>query len=379
MAQFNKLVVISRASWTQRNGITYFQDNDGFYIDQIASLFREVSVWSRITPKDQSQKYGYQFRSSNIKLRNIMRGRSESSTLTLGIDSLKAIRELQEADVVFSFVNTIRGCLYAIVAKIYCNTSVVTYNGIEWQKSLEASHAPWLKRKIANFLEQKSMSLAQARLVTGPLLKNQFESMGPTHMVYPVSRLLRIDNPVSESLLSGETVRLICPVHLHKRKRLDVLIQACARLKATGLKFTFDLIGDGPERKKLESLVCELKLNNEINFHGYISDPDHLAVILTDADILVFAGQIEGFPRTIWEAIHFGLYIICAPVAQIDQLFSKDEITVVKENSAECFERAILGAVAHPERTNRAARKATQKMNSLFNHSLREQFRNCVE
>ena len=68
--RYKKLVIISRAGWTTRNGVAYFQDNDGLYIDGVSRFFESVDVISRNLDKAESSsiKYGYQFLNKNIRL-----------------------------------------------------------------------------------------------------------------------------------------------------------------------------------------------------------------------------------------------------------------------------------------------------------------------
>ena len=379
MPKFKKLVVISRSGWTERDGVQYFQDNDGYYIDKLAPLFDQVIVWSRPMLGAKAPAYKYQFTNSNVEVVNIMRGASLGEYPKLIMDSINGLKDLQGADVIYSFVNTIRGCIYTILAANLGNSAVITYNGVEWQKAQKFAGVPYFRRKVTAALEHWSMKAAGVRIVTGPLLRKQFLPLGPTYMVAPVSRLMEKAVNSDHSLLQQDIPQFLCLAHLHHRKFIHTLIEACHITKSRGEKFKFHIVGDGPERSKLEDLTKEYELENDIVFHGYIANPDKLSNILSKVDILLFAGLIEGFPRTVWESIYFGIHVITAPVADIETLFNSEQVTLIPNNTAQEFADAMIEAVRNPGRTNQRARSAKKKLKQLFPYSLTEQFHACIQ
>ena len=67
------------------------------------------------------------------------------------------------------------------------------------------------------------------------------------------------------------------------------------------------IIGDGPDRKKYEELVCKYNLNNRINFLGMKDNPYPYIKI---SDYLILTSDYEGFPVTYLEAIVLNKIII---------------------------------------------------------------------
>jgi N-acetylgalactosamine-N,N'-diacetylbacillosaminyl-diphospho-undecaprenol 4-alpha-N-acetylgalactosaminyltransferase len=67
------------------------------------------------------------------------------------------------------------------------------------------------------------------------------------------------------------------------------------------------IIGDGPTRKKLESLAQKLGLGDDVSFLGWQANP---FALLKQADIFVLSSRFEGFPNVIVEAMACGLPVI---------------------------------------------------------------------
>jgi glycosyltransferase involved in cell wall biosynthesis len=104
---------------------------------------------------------------------------------------------------------------------------------------------------------------------------------------------------------------------LLSRKANDHLIRAAARVKERqGLAFHIVLLGDGPERARLESLVAELDLISSVTFAGF--RPNALAWEAA-MDIVVLASAGEGFPRVILEAM-----LLAKPVIASDVVGSRE-------------------------------------------------------
>lgn len=92
------------------------------------------------------------------------------------------------------------------------------------------------------------------------------------------------------------------------RKRVDMLIRACARLSAENRdRVVLSIIGEGPERPSLESFAADLGVNaifEERLGHSEILDRMRKAAIYAQAS------SLEGHPKTVIEAMACGAAVI---------------------------------------------------------------------
>jgi glycosyltransferase involved in cell wall biosynthesis len=98
---------------------------------------------------------------------------------------------------------------------------------------------------------------------------------------------------------------------LVKVKNIPLQLKALSKLKQSYPKFLLIIVGDGPERKKLEKLVLKLNLKENVVFEGWQRD---VVSYLKSADCLLFSSNYEGYGRTIIEALSFGLPVIATKV-----------------------------------------------------------------
>jgi glycosyltransferase involved in cell wall biosynthesis len=85
-----------------------------------------------------------------------------------------------------------------------------------------------------------------------------------------------------------------------KVKARDEMIKAMKLLKNRGIKENLYLIGDGPERKNLEDLIKELKLEEQVILLGQKKNP---FVWLKHAKIFLHTSYGEGLPNVLIEAM----------------------------------------------------------------------------
>lgn len=90
------------------------------------------------------------------------------------------------------------------------------------------------------------------------------------------------------------------------KKNLDGVIRACQILKQKGLEFRLVTAGDGPDTDKLKHLVKKLDLVDEVEFLGFVSDPEELTALYALADLLVFPSLYDNAPMVLREAAAAG-------------------------------------------------------------------------
>lgn len=92
------------------------------------------------------------------------------------------------------------------------------------------------------------------------------------------------------------------------RKNLGLLCDALFK-SVNHDKIHLHIIGDGPDRKKLESHCYKCGLSDHFHWYGQVPR-ERVYSILNDMHLLAITSLCEGNPTTIWEALSFGIPII---------------------------------------------------------------------
>ena len=112
---------------------------------------------------------------------------------------------------------------------------------------------------------------------------------------------------------------------LSQEKRVEELIHAFASYLKNNVSNPVTellILGDGPERANLESLVVTLGLQSKVIFKGNVENPYQL---IACSKALFLVSKVEGFPNVLVEAITLGV-----PVVSVDILSGPYEIIMNK-------------------------------------------------
>ncbi len=94
---------------------------------------------------------------------------------------------------------------------------------------------------------------------------------------------------------------------LNLQKDHESLIMAASLLNKDYLNWKLWIIGDGPEKKRLQKLINKLRLNNKVKILGWVNN---INKFLKQADIFVLSSKWEGFGYVLIEAMLQSLPII---------------------------------------------------------------------
>jgi glycosyltransferase involved in cell wall biosynthesis len=95
---------------------------------------------------------------------------------------------------------------------------------------------------------------------------------------------------------------VLCVCRFYRRKRVDLLLRAAARLKARIPRLEVRIAGDGPERRPLERLARSLQLGGTVRWLGSL-EPEKLAYEYRRSDVFCLPSVQEGFGIVLLEAM----------------------------------------------------------------------------
>jgi glycosyltransferase involved in cell wall biosynthesis len=127
------------------------------------------------------------------------------------------------------------------------------------------------------------------------------------------------DGPAPGANGSAQRPLVLCVARLSPEKGHAGLLQAFARIVAGGVDAQLELLGDGPDRARIEEQIRVLGLGERVKMRGQVSE-DQVLEALTRATVLVLASFMEGLPVTLMEALALGVPVVAPCVAGIPEL-----------------------------------------------------------
>jgi len=151
---------------------------------------------------------------------------------------------------------------------------------------------------------------------------------------------------------------------LSPEKDLATLLNAVAIVVQEIPEFQLRIVGNGPERQRLEALTDQLQLREHVTFLGERSDvPDQLAL----AGFYVASSLTEGISLTLLEAHAVGLPIVATSVGGNPEIVVENETgRLVPPRQPETLASAIIDMCRRPDRWREMGRRGRQRVEDSF-------------
>jgi glycosyltransferase involved in cell wall biosynthesis len=144
--------------------------------------------------------------------------------------------------------------------------------------------------------------------------------------------------------------RILCAGRLTPQKGVEVIIRAMPQVLRSFPNANLDIVGQGPDRTRLERLAWSLKLATHVRFHGYLPGAarDQLAA---QAWVAVCPSAFEGWGVSCVEAGARGLPVIASNVNGLRDSV-RDGITglLVPHGDPRALADTLVGLLGDPER-----------------------------
>lgn len=123
----------------------------------------------------------------------------------------------------------------------------------------------------------------------------------------------------------NEPIKIITVGRLVEKKGLEYLVYACGLLKERGLRYQCLIIGDGPEKHRIASLIKKHNLQNEIMMKGPIENDKiknyyGVNTIMVMPCVYASDGERDGIPNSLLEAMICGSPVVSTRISGIPEL-----------------------------------------------------------
>jgi len=136
----------------------------------------------------------------------------------------------------------------------------------------------------------------------------------------PKSKIVRIYNPVLTDLykkdvnpvqhdwIKNNDIKVILAVgSLRIQKNFYLLIQSFKLVLSKRNDVRLIILGEGPLRERLQSLIKDLGIENYVDLYGYVSNP---LSFMYHSDVFVLSSDTEALPTVLIEALSVGMKVV---------------------------------------------------------------------
>jgi glycosyltransferase involved in cell wall biosynthesis len=364
-----RLLIISSAVHYKWNGVISSYGPYTREIDVWADLFSEVVIAAPVRT-EQPPGDCLPFLRSNVSVRRQVEvgGDNFASKIKL-LNSLPRLawnigRAIRSCDAVHVRCPGNLGFIGTVLAPLLSNYTVAKYAG-QWN----GYPGEPLTVRIQRYL-------LKSRYWNGPVTVYGNCLDQPAHVI-PFFTSIMTQEQVSRatavvhSRRQPSKIRILFVGRLSKAKNVDILIEALTLVRANGHKFLCSIIGEGPERLRLENLATSRGLSDCVYFAGGLAHEqvlDHLAC----SDVLVLASMTEGWPKSIAEAMTFGLICIGSNQGFVPHMLANGRGLVVTPRDIPKLAEQLTNIAAHPASFNLMRLRASEWAQGFSLDKLRE-------
>ena len=189
-------------------------------------------------------------------------------------------------------------------------------------------------------------------------------------LLFQSSQLALLPNPLplptvaAAAGTAGDREGFVTVARLVPQKGIDVLISALTQISGDARYWTLTLVGDGPERERLELQVKQTGLQDRVKFLGFRPDPQSF---LLQAGVFVLPSRFEGMPNALLEAMAAGLAVVVTDASPGPLEVVEDGVNgfVVPADNSQALTAVLEKLAANPALRERLGLSARQTLEQL--------------
>ena len=165
---------------------------------------------------------------------------------------------------------------------------------------------------------------------------------------------------------------------LTKEKGFDVLLRALAHVRSELRGARLTILGDGPERGRLEAFVAANGLSSLVRFEGQVKNVEDY---YPRADLYVLPSRREGFPNALVEAMSFGLPVVATlcPGGILDVVEDGGNGSLVPVEDEQAMGRSIVRLIGDSSRRAMLGARARETAQRYTTDVISAEWRRLIE
>lgn len=162
---------------------------------------------------------------------------------------------------------------------------------------------------------------------------------------------------------------LIVPRRLFRKNGVEHLVRAIPEIRIRFPGIRVRIVGDGPERTRLEALAADLGVAGAIRFEGAVSH-DEMPERLAQADLAIFPSLMEATSVAALEAMACGLPVVATRVGGLPEIVDESVGALVPPADPGAIAEAVIDLLESDDLGRRGARARSRVVHRWSNTRL---------
>jgi glycosyltransferase involved in cell wall biosynthesis len=190
---------------------------------------------------------------------------------------------------------------------VHFHDNMVQFENWKWRNVFS-------KVKLTNYYEKRIVARGYRKRKTEFIAISNDTHRYLDRVLPDTSSTTLLQNAIDTHLFSPSTIRgkdelnITTIGSLVDKKGHDLAIETVAELKNSGIDVVLNILGEGPNRTKLEGLIEKFELSDRIFLKGNVDDPENF---LQNSSLYLHTASYEPFGLVLLEAMACGLPVVC--------------------------------------------------------------------
>ena len=222
------------------------------------------------------------------------------------------------------------------IAWIHNDISLVFGTGIKAKIKKEADRKIYSKYDTLVFVSRDN--LKKFREVYKDTVRNEYLEPVKKDVIYNYidsEKVIEKAEEKTDIIFDKSKLNFVTVARLVPQKAIDRLIRVHSKLIENNLEHNFYVIGDGPEKEKLENMIKEYGINNTFHLLGKKENP---YPYIKNADYFCLLSNFEGYGMVLEEAKILGKSIIITNTAAREAVEKYEDSVIIENNEEKIYE-----------------------------------------
>lgn len=176
-----------------------------------------------------------------------------------------------------------------------------------------------------------------------------------------------------------ESFKALSVGRLVEKKGFQYSIEAFSKLSAKFPEASYDIIGEGPLRERLQQLITAFDLAERVRLLGWKTQEEVIermaaADLLVAPSVTALNGDQEGIPVVLMEAMALGVPVLATVHSGIPELVAHDKSGyLVAERDVDGLASVMARAIRHPEERSYISAAGRRRVEDAFNVRVQNQ------
>lgn len=304
-----KILLFDNSGMNSSGNDFLVETKTGNFAKELRNLGNEITFFGQKLPPFDNTVHVFGIKQNGMKVDGLKRRKNK--VLNYFLLYLKVIPAVLKTDFVYIFYPSSFKYV-AILSKLFGKKYGLYIRGMQ---GLNDRVSRWIYKNAYTIFTVSDYFTQFVNSIVGKNIANTIRPMIPFDEKDIVTNREYKEKDIYNILFLGR---------LDKEKGLEELLKAAYILKKQKKNFILTIVGDGEFMGKAKEIVNNLEIENLVKFTGAIYNSSEIKECYQNSDIYILPTYHEGFPRTLYEAMIFGLPIITTFVGGIPALMKDD-------------------------------------------------------